>query len=91
MSVKLRLKRFGRRHRPFYRINAIDSRTPRDGRPIEELGHYDPIEPDQKKAVVLKHDRIKYWLSVGAQPSDTVRDLLKKAGIDPTPGKKLDQ
>jgi small subunit ribosomal protein S16 len=91
VSVKLRLKRFGRCHRPFYRINAIDSRTPRDGRPIEELGHYDPIEPDQEKAVVLKPERIKYWLSVGAQPSDTVRDLLKKAGIDPTPGKKLDQ
>lgn len=88
MAVKLRLKRFGRRHRPFYRLNAMDARSARDSRPIEELGHYDPLEPDQEKAVVLKQDRVKYWLSVGAQPSDTVRSLLRKSGIDPTPGKK---
>jgi small subunit ribosomal protein S16 len=79
--VKLRLKRFGRRNRPFYRLNAIDSRAPRDGMPIEELGHYDPIEKDQAKQFVCKPERVQYWLSKGAQPSDTVRGLLKKAGV----------
>ena len=59
----------------------MDGRQPRDGRAIEELGHYDPLERDQEKQAVLKRDRIEYWLSVGAQPSDTVRDLLKKNGI----------
>ena len=87
MSVKLRLKRFGRRHRPFYRINAIDCRCARDGRSIEELGYYDPIEADESKALRVNTDRVKYWLSVGAQPSETVGSLLKKVGIDPTPGK----
>ncbi|MEE9211144.1 MAG: 30S ribosomal protein S16 [Phycisphaeraceae bacterium] len=86
--VKLRLKRFGRRHRPFYRLNAMDQRAARDSQVIEQLGFYDPIEKDTAKAVKLNEDRIKYWLSVGAQPSDTVRSLLKKAGIDPTPGKR---
>lgn len=89
MAVKLRLKRLGRRHRPFYRLNAMDSRSPRDSKPIEQLGHYDPLETDQEKAIQIKADRIKYWLSVGAQPSDTVRSLLKKSGIDPTPGKPV--
>ena len=89
MAVKLRLKRFGRRHRPFYRLTAMDSRSARDSAAIEELGFYDPIEPSQEKALKLKEDRVKYWLSVGAQPSDTVRSLLKKVGIDPTPGKPL--
>ncbi len=87
--VKLRLKRFGRRHRPFYRLNATDIRAARDGKVIEELGHFDPIEKDESKQVVFKADRIKYWLSVGAQPSDTVRALLKRVDIDPTPGKAL--
>ena len=86
--VKLRLKRFGRRHRPFYRLNAIDQRTPRDGRAIEELGFYDPIEPDDAKQVQVNTQRVKYWLSVGAQPSETVARLLKRVGLDPTPGKK---
>ncbi|MCK4873381.1 MAG: 30S ribosomal protein S16 [Phycisphaerales bacterium] len=85
--VKLRLKRVGRRHRPFYRLNAIDGRAPRDGRVIEPLGWYDPIATDEGKAVSLNADRIRYWLSVGAQPSETVRTLLRKADIDPTPGK----
>ena len=57
---------------------------------IEQLGFYDPIEKDDDKAVRLEVDRLKYWLSVGAQPSDTVANLLKKNGIDPTPGKKAD-
>ena len=87
--VVLRLKRMGRRHRPFYRVNAMDKRAPRDGRVIEELGWFDPVQIDETKQHSLKTDRIDYWLSVGAQPSDTVRSLLKRAGIDPTPGKKL--
>ena len=86
--VVLRLKRLGRRHRPFYRLNAMDKRAPRDGRVIEELGWYDPIAPEDKK-LSFKADRIDYWLSVGAQPSSTVASLLKRADIDPTPGKKL--
>ena len=90
MAVKLRLKRFGRTHKPFYRLNAIDSRSPRDGVAIEELGTYDPLLKDEGKAFTVKADRVQYWLSVGAQPSDTVRSLLKKAGIDPTPGKPVE-
>ena len=87
--VVIRLKRMGRRHRPFYRVNAMDKRAPRDGRVIEELGWFDPVAPEDKQ-IKLKADRIKYWLSVGAQPSDTVRSLLKKSDIDPTPGQKLE-
>ena len=79
--VRLRLKRFGRTHQPFYRLNAIDQRSPRDGKPIEQLGHYDPCQKDVAKQASLKEDRIRYWLSVGAQPSDTVRDLLVRQGI----------
>lgn len=85
--VKLRLKRFGRRHRPFYRITAMDQRAARNSRTIEEIGHFDPIEKDEGKQLKVDVDRAKYWLSVGAQPSDTVRSLLKRVGVDPTPGK----
>ena len=76
--VRIRMQRMGRRHRPFYRINAIDQRTRRDGRIIENLGWYDPIATDPDKQLSLKPERIKYWLSVGAQPSDTMRDILVK-------------
>ena len=79
--VKLRLKRFGRRNRPYYRLNAMDTKTPRDGRSIEELGSYDPLERDQAKAITINKERVQYWLSVGARPSETVRGLLKKIGI----------
>lgn len=79
--VKLRMKRMGRRHRAFFRINAIDQRSPRNGRVIEELGWYDPLAKDADKQTDLKRERVEYWLSVGAQPSETVRDLLKKNGI----------
>jgi len=68
----------GRRHRPFYRVAAIDSRAKRDGRVIEELGYYDPIAGDEAKQVSLRLDRVDYWLSVGAQPSDTVRRLIER-------------
>jgi small subunit ribosomal protein S16 len=86
--VVLRLKRMGRTHRPFYRLCAMDKRVPCGGKAIEQLGWYDPLAPEEKQ-VSLKLDRIDYWLSVGAQPSDTVRGMLKKAGCDPTPGKKV--
>lgn len=88
--VKLRLKRFGRTHAPFYRINAMDQRSARDSKAIEELGTYDPLQQDEDKQITMKEDRVKYWLSVGAQPSETVRALIKRVGIDATPGKKLD-
>lgn len=83
--VVLRLKRMGRIHSPFYRVGAMDKRSPRDGRVIEQLGWFSPTAPEGKQ-VSLKDDRIKHWLSVGAQPSATVAALLKKAGIDPKPG-----
>jgi small subunit ribosomal protein S16 len=86
--VRLRLKRFGRTHKPVYRLNAIDQRSPRDGKPIEELGHFNPHLEDLDKQLTIKEDRVRYWLGVGAQPSDTVRDLLAKAGlIDKATGK----
>ncbi len=81
MSVKIRMTRMGRRHRPFFRINAIDSRAPRDGRILEKLGHYDPILKDTDKQVVLDLERVKYWLDKGAVPSDSVSEILLKYGI----------
>lgn len=85
--VKLRFKRFGRIHHPVYRLNAIDQRSPRDGRAIEELGTYDPTNKDQSVQFKCNAERVKYWLSVGAQPSETVAALLKKAGIIEAPKK----
>ncbi len=79
--VRLRMQRFGRRNRPFYRISAIDQRTRRDGRVIEQLGWFDPMASDKAKTHEINADRVKYWLSVGAQPSDTVMDMLARAGI----------
>jgi len=79
--VKIRMQRFGRTHRPFYRINAIDQRTRRNGRVLENLGHYDPMEKDDSKQIVLKEDRIKEWLGRGARPSETVRDMLGRAEL----------
>ncbi|MHC4563440.1 MAG: 30S ribosomal protein S16 [Planctomycetota bacterium] len=79
--MKLRLKRMGRTHRSSFRVSAMDSRSPRDGRVIEELGWYDPNAKDPDKQLSLKRERIEYWLSVGAQPSETVRDLLVKQGV----------
>lgn len=86
--VVLRLKRMGRRHRPFYRVSVMDKRSPRDGRVIESLGWYDP-SAEAGKQLNLKVDRADYWLSVGAQPSRTVASLLRKAGCEPKPGKKV--
>ncbi len=79
--VKIRLKRMGRRNRAFFRICAFDAREERDGRSIEQLGTYDPMEKEESKKVVLKRDRIEYWLSVGAQPTETVASILKKNKI----------
>jgi small subunit ribosomal protein S16 len=79
--VKIRLKRMGRRNRAFFRICAFDAREERDGRSIEQLGTYDPMEKDESKKVVLKRERIEYWLSVGAQPTETVASILKNNKI----------
>ena len=71
----------GRRHRPFFRINAVEARTPRDGKILEKLGHYDPIEKDPAKQVVLNRERTEYWLDKGAIPSNTVSQILLRLGI----------
>lgn len=71
----------GRRHRPFYRLAAVDQRGPRDGRVIEELGVYDPINKDPQQQIKVLEDRIRYWLSVGAQPSETVHSILRRSGM----------
>lgn len=75
--VKIRLKRFGAKKRPYYRVVVMDARKPRDGEAIEEIGTYQPIEAEDKQ-LNIKLDRADYWMSVGAQPSDTVRSLIKK-------------
>jgi small subunit ribosomal protein S16 len=80
MSAKIRLKRFGTKKRPYYRIVVIDSRAPRDGRSLEEVGFYHPIEVEENQ-ISLKEDRIREWLDKGARPSDTVRRLLNKMNI----------
>ena len=85
--VRIRMKSFGRRHRPFFRICAMDVRSPRDGRAIEELGHHDPMVRNVDARTVLDVSRIRYWLSVGAQPSEKVQALLNRYGVKkPGPG-----
>ena len=84
MAVRIRMKKLGRKHRPFYRICAMDARTARDGRVLEELGTYDPMVPETDARALLKGERIKYWLGVGALPSDKVRVLIKKYGLEGT-------
>ncbi|KAL4856734.1 30S ribosomal protein S16-2 [Chlorella vulgaris] len=121
MVVRLRLARFGRKNFPFYRIFAADARCPRDGRHLEQLGHFDPIPgmqqrhqsmqsatqmlalltmrilrvfcagKDGNKSLGLNIERIQYWLSVGAQPSQTVARLLGQAGVIPKPPQGLRQ
>jgi small subunit ribosomal protein S16 len=82
MSVRIRLARGGTKKRPFFRIVATDSRDPRDGRFLEKLGTYNPILPsDNPQRVVLREERLRYWLGVGAQPSDRVARFLDSAGI----------
>ncbi len=77
MAVCLRLTRMGAKKKPFYRIVAADSRMPRDGRFIERLGHYDPMT--EPPVIKVDLERVDYWIGEGAQPSDTVSQLIKKA------------
>jgi small subunit ribosomal protein S16 len=77
VSVKIRLKRYGTKKRPFYRIVVVDSRKPRDGRTIEEVGLYHPIEVEGKQ-FKIKEERVREWIQKGARPTDTVRRLLNK-------------
>lgn len=86
--VVLRLKRMGRTHRPFFRLNAMDKRAPRDGRVIEELGWYDPVASEDKQ-LNFNIERVNHWLSVGAQPSETVASLLRRLDVEPKSGKKI--
>lgn len=81
MAVRIRFKRMGRKNRPFFRIGAFDAHEERDGKHIEHLGHYDPREKDEDKKIVLKKERIEYWLSVGAKPTESVSNFLKKNKI----------
>lgn len=80
MSTSIRLKRFGSKKRPYYRLVVVDSQAARDSRSIEEVGQYHPVESEEKQ-VVLKEDRIKDWISKGAQPSATVKRILNKHNI----------
>jgi small subunit ribosomal protein S16 len=79
MAVKIRLARHGAKKRPFYRIVAADSDSPRDGRFIEKLGIYNPLQDPAQ--VVLNRDRVEYWIGQGATPSDTVRTILEREGV----------
>ena len=99
MSMKIRLARGGSKKRPFYRIVAADSRMPRDGRFIEKLGTYNPLlAKDSEERVKMDVERVQYWISQGAQPTDRVARMLEAAGVTPkternnpkkgTPGKK---
>ena len=76
--VKIRLKRMGAHKKPFYRVVVADSRTPRNGKFIEEIGTYDPLKDPSE--IIIDNEAAKRWLSNGAQPTDTVRALLKKSG-----------
>lgn len=79
MSVKIRLRRMGAKKAPFYRIVVADSRFPRDGRFIEEIGYYNPLE--EPSVVKVDAEKAKAWIANGAQPTDTVKDLFKKHGV----------
>ena len=82
MALKIRLARGGAKKRPFYRIVVADIRSPRDGRFIEKLGRHNPMLPkDHEERVVLNEDRVKYWLGVGAKPTDRVHRMLAAAGL----------
>ena len=80
MSVKIRLKRMGAKRRPYYRIVVAEATAPRDGKTIDELGYYHPVEAEERQ-FKIDADRVKEWLSKGAQPSDTVKSLLNKHQI----------
>lgn len=78
MAVRIRLKRLGRKHRAYFRICVMDARAPRDGRTIEDVGTYDPMIRDTDKRVTMKGDRIDYWMSKGALPTERVKVLIDK-------------
>ena len=84
MAVRIRLKRMGRTHRPFYRVCAMDSRSPRNGKAIERLGYYDPMVSEKDARVKLNNERVAYWLSVGALPTEKVKVLIAKYGPEGT-------
>ena len=89
MALKIRLARGGAKKRPYYRIVVADSRSPRDGKFIERLGHYNPLLPkDHENRIKLEAERIQYWLGVGATPSDRVARFLGEAEIIPMPAQK---
>ena len=83
MSVKIRLARHGAKKKPYYRIVVADSESPRDGRYLEAVGSYNPLQDPAE--VTLKTDRLKYWIDQGALPSDTVKSILKKEGLFANP------
>ena len=85
--VKIRLRRMGRKHRPFYRVVVADSRSPRDGAFIEVIGHYDPLT--DPATVDINEEKALKWLTCGAQPTDTVRSLLRKLGIIEKSGQRV--
>ena len=92
MSLRIRLSRGGAKKRPFYRIVIADSRSPRDGRFIEKIGTYNPMLPkDGGNRLVIKEDRVKYWVSVGALPSDRVARFLGDAGLMDKPATPANQ
>ncbi len=78
MAVRIRMKKMGRKHRPFYRICVIDSQKAREGKPIEEIGTYDPMVREKSQRVTLDMARVDHWVSVGAQPSERVATLIRK-------------
>jgi len=84
VAVRIRMKKMGRKRRPFYRICAMDARSPRDGKVIEELGYYDPKVKETDARAILNGERIDYWLSVGAEASEKVSVLIKKYGASGT-------
>ena len=83
MSVKIRLARHGAKKRPFYRIVAADEQCPRDGKFLETLGTYNPLNTPAE--ITMKMDRVQYWISQGATPTDTVKSILKRQGISAIP------
>ena len=91
MAVRIRMKKMGRTHRPFYRMCAFDQHAPRDGRPIEELGTYDTSINETDARAIFDKERVDYWLSVGAQPSEKCAILIKKYGTGGTHVKQQEE
>ena len=86
MALKIRLARGGAKNKPYYRINVADSRMPRDGRFIERVGSYNPMLPaDHEDRIIIKADRVQYWMDKGAKPTDRVAVLLGRAGVTEMP------